>query len=207
MSTVQKKLAEIQVALAVEKGQRNDFGKYQYRNAEDILKAVKPLLGGLTVVIDTNIHAVGDRVYVEAVAILSDGERERSAKAYAREPLHRKGMDESQITGAATSYAKKYALGNLFAIDNEADADSMDNRDQGHIKPALQSANKKQWANAVAAYKRDGSLDAVLEKVTVTPEEQAAIISQAQAEQYEEEAQADARTMVAEDHQTAEQGV
>ena len=196
MSTVQKKLAEIQVALAVEKGQRNDFGKYQYRNAEDILKAVKPLLGGLTVVIDTNIHAVGDRVYVEAVAILSDGERERSAKAYAREPLHRKGMDESQITGAATSYAKKYALGNLFAIDNEADADSMDNRQEGEAKkPYLTIRDKADWAKAVAIYKQHGNLDMVAQAREITPEVHAAIISQAQAEQYEADAQADARTM------------
>ena len=196
MSTVQKKLAEIQVALAVEKGQRNDFGKYQYRNAEDILKAVKPLLGGLTVVIDTNIHAVGDRVYVEAVAILSDGERERSAKAYAREPLHRKGMDESQITGAATSYAKKYALGNLFAIDNEADADSMDNSQEGEAKkPYLTVRDKADWARAVAIYKRDGNLDIVAKAREITPEVRAAIISQAQAEQYAEDASADNKTL------------
>ena len=196
MSTTRKKLAEIQVGLAVEKGQRNDFGNYQYRNAEDILKAVKPLLGGLTIVIDTNIHAVGDRVYIEAVAILSDSETSVSAKGYAREPLHRKGMDESQITGAATSYAKKYALGNLFAIDNEADADSMDNSQEGEAKkPYLTVRDKADWAKAVAIYKRDGNLNMVAAAREITPEVNAAIISQAQAEQYAEDAAADNKTM------------
>ena len=196
MSTTQEKLAEIQVALAVEKGQRNDFGKYQYRNAEDILKAVKPLLNGLTIVIDTSIHAAGDRVYIEAVATLSDGKAWVSAKAYAREPLHRKGMDESQITGAATSYAKKYALGNLFAIDNEADADSMDNSQEGEAKkPYLTTGDKADWSKAVAIYKRDSNLDLVKAAREVTPEVQAAIISQAQAEQYAEDAAADNKTL------------
>ena len=196
MSTTRKKLAEIQVGLAVEKGQRNDFGNYQYRNAEDILKAVKPLLGGLTIVIDTNIHAVGDRVYIEAVAILSDSETSVSAKGYAREPLHRKGMDESQITGAATSYAKKYALGNLFAIDNEADADSMDNSQEGEAKkPYLTVRDKADWAKAVAIYKRDGNLNMVAAAREITPEVNAAIISQARAEQYAEDAAADNKTM------------
>ena len=191
MSTTQKRLAEIQVALAVEKGQRNDFGKYQYRNAEDILRAVKPLLGGLAIVIDTNVIAVGDRVYIEAVAMLSDGETQVSAKGYAREPLHRKGMDESQITGAATSYAKKYALGNLLAIDNEADADSMDNSQEGEAKkPYLTPNDKADWGKAVAIYKRDGNLTIVSNAREITPEVQAAIISQAQSEQYAEEQQA-----------------
>ena len=191
MSAVQKRLAEIQVALAVEKGQRNDFGKYQYRNAEDILRAVKPLLGGLAIVIDTNVLAVGDRVYIEAVAMLSDGVTQVSAKGYAREPLHRKGMDESQITGAATSYAKKYALGNLLAIDNEADADSMDNSQEGDAKkPYLTTYDKADWSKAVAIYKKNGNLDLVKDAREITPEVQAAIISQAQSEQYEEEQQA-----------------
>ena len=196
MSTTQEKLAEIQVALAVEKGQRNDFGKYQYRNAEDILKAVKPLLDGLTIVIDTSIHAAGDRVYIEAVSTLSDGKTWVSAKAYAREPLHRRGMDESQITGAATSYAKKYALGNLFAIDNEADADSMDNSQEGEAKkPYLTIRDEADWLKAVAIYKRDSNLDLVKTAREITPEVQAAIISQAQSEQYAEDAAADNKTM------------
>ena len=185
MSTAQKKLAEIQVALAVEKGQRNDFGKYQYRNAEDILKAVKPLLGGLTLIADTNIRLVGDRFYIEAVATLSDGESSISAKGYAREALIKKGMDESQITGAATSYAKKYALGNLFAIDNESDTDSADN--SGESLPILDANNKAEIARAIAIYKRDGSLKEVLKARQITPEVQVKIASQAQSEQYAEQ--------------------
>ena len=196
MSKAHEKLAEIQISLAVEKGQRNDFGKYQYRNAEDILKAVKPLLAGHTLIIDTNIQSAGERVYIEAVATLSDGATEVSAKGYAREPLHRKGMDESQITGAATSYAKKYALGNLFAIDNEADADSMDNSAEGCApkKPLITSANTVHWQRAINFYIRDGNLNTVLASRDISPEDQAKIISQAQALQYEQEAQADHKT-------------
>ena len=123
--SINEKLSEIQRGLAVPKGQRNDFGKYAYRSAEDVLHAVKPLLGGLTLITNTEMVAVGDRVYVKCTAIIRDDSESASASGYAREPLSRKGMDESQITGAATSYAKKYALGNLFAIDNEKDADTM----------------------------------------------------------------------------------
>ena len=196
MSEVQKILAEIQQGLAVAKAQRNDFGGYQYRNAEDILKAVKPLLRGLSLVVDTNIQAACDRVYIEAVAMLSDGEHTASAKGYAREPLHRKGMDESQITGAATSYAKKYALANLFAIDNEADADSMDNSKEGGVKlPLLTIRDKDDWAKAVAFYRHNGNLDAVKASRDILPEVEAAIIAQAQAEQYAEDAAADNKTM------------
>ncbi|MBV1929827.1 MAG: ERF family protein [Gammaproteobacteria bacterium] len=191
-----EKLADIQVKLSVQKGQRNDFGGFDYRNAEDILKAVKPLLGGFTITTDTNIQSACDRVYIEAVATLSNGETEISAKGYAREPLHRKGMDESQVTGAATSYAKKYALGNLLAIDNEADADSMDNSSEGvsEKKPILTAAYTTDWARAIEFYMANGNLDAVLASRDVSPEDQAAIASQAKALQYERDAQADHRT-------------
>ena len=196
-SEIFKELSRIQTSLAVKKGQKNDFGKYQYRNAEDILKAVKPLLNGLSIVIDTNIHLAGDRVYVEAIASLGNGEFSVSAKAYAREPLHRKGMDESQITGSSTSYAKKYALGNLLAIDNEADADSMDNSKEGDApkKPFLVKSDERSWAKAVFVYKRDKNLSAVLQFREISQEDQAAIISQARAEEYAEDAASDSKTM------------
>ena len=129
--SINEDLVRIQKGLAVPKGQKNEFGNYAYRSAEDILHAVKGLLVDHSVIIDTDIVMVADRVYVQATAILRSETESLSARGFAREPLSRKGMDESQITGAATSYAKKYALGNLFAIDNEKDADTMDNSQQG----------------------------------------------------------------------------
>ena len=119
-----KLLHDIQANLKAPKGQFNKFGGYKYRNCEDILSAVKPLLDGATLVISDEIVMIGDRVYVKATATLSDGKVSVSTTAFAREPLAKKGMDESQVTGAASSYARKYALNGLFAIDDTKDADS-----------------------------------------------------------------------------------
>lgn len=122
------KLNYIQQNLKAPKGQTNSFGKYKYRSCEDILEAVKPLLGTATLVISDEIVMLGDRFYVKATATLKDGKEEVSNTAYAREAQEKKGMDESQITGASSSYARKYALNGLFLIDDTKDADSMDNR-------------------------------------------------------------------------------
>jgi hypothetical protein len=129
-----KKVAEIQKHLKAHKSQRNTFGNYNYRNQEDILEAVKPLLSEreLVLTISDEIVSVQDsidssRVYVKATAILTDGENSISNTAFARESLDKKGMDSSQITGATSSYARKYALNGLFLIDDTKDADSMDN--------------------------------------------------------------------------------
>lgn len=124
-------LVQIQSELKAPKGQFNKFGGYNYRNCEDILEAVKPLLKkhNLTITISDDIVAVNDRIYVKATARLSDSKgNEVSASALAREADTKKGMDEAQITGAASSYARKYALNGLFAIDDTKDADSHDNR-------------------------------------------------------------------------------
>lgn len=126
----EKKLSEkiqiIQSQLKSPKNQFNAFGKYKYRSCEDILEAVKPLLKeeGLTLLLSDTIELVGERYYVKANAWLSDGEKELSVSASAREPLAQKGMNEAQITGSASSYARKYALNGLFAIDDAQDADS-----------------------------------------------------------------------------------
>jgi len=117
------KLNTIQQKLKAPKGQTNNFGKYKYRSCEDILEAVKPLLGECSLVVSDDIEVRGDRVYVKATATLHDGDNAMSACGYAREPQSKKGMDESQITGAASSYARKYALNGLFAIDDTKDAD------------------------------------------------------------------------------------
>lgn len=122
-----KLLNKIQKELKAPKGQFNAFGKYKYRSCEDILEAVKPLLGTGSIIINDEIVLVGDRFYVKATATLSDGDETKSATAYAREALAKKGMDESQITGATSSYARKYALNGLFLIDDTKDADTKDN--------------------------------------------------------------------------------
>jgi hypothetical protein len=120
-------LNEIQKTLKAPKGQFNSFGKYKYRSQEDILEAVKPLLGDATLTLTDEIVVVGTRYYVRATATLHDGEKETTVTAFAREPEDKKGMDESQITGAASSYARKYALNGLFLIDDARDADTQDN--------------------------------------------------------------------------------
>lgn len=123
-----KKLLAIQTELKAPKGQENKFGGYKYRSCEDIMEAVKPLLAkhNCALTITDDIMAVGERVYVQATAILWDCDSDKRVenKAYAREALSRKGMDDSQITGATSSYARKYALNGLFCIDDTKDADA-----------------------------------------------------------------------------------
>jgi hypothetical protein len=127
-------LVELQSRLKVGKTRLNSFSasKYYYRSCEDILEAVKPLLKelGMALTLSDDIVEVGGRVYVKATATLSNEEGYVSqSTAFAREPEMKKGMDESQITGCASSYARKYALNGLLAIDDTRDADTMDNRE------------------------------------------------------------------------------
>ncbi len=122
-----EKLAKIQKELKAPKGQLNKFGGYNYRSCEDILEAVKPLLDGAILTLQDEIINIGDRFYVKATATFTDGTYTHSVTAMAREPETKKGMDESQITGMASSYARKYALNGLFCIDDTKDADTMDN--------------------------------------------------------------------------------
>lgn len=135
-------LAQIQSELKAPKGQRNNFGKYNYRSCEDILEAVKPLLKerGLVILITDDIVQIGERYYVRATATIYDSEGSYiSNSALAREELKRSGMDVSQITGATSSYARKYALNGLFAIDDTKDADAT-NKGQDEPKPAKATA-------------------------------------------------------------------
>jgi hypothetical protein len=124
---IHEKLNKIQQELKAPKGRFNSFGKYAYRSCEDILDAVKPLLNGLTLVVSDEVVFIGNRHYVKATAILTAGEGTIKAEAFAREPEIQKGMADGQITGATSSYARKYALNGLFAIDDAKDADSQDN--------------------------------------------------------------------------------
>lgn len=132
LPNVFEKLALIQANLKAPKGQFNDFGKYKYRSCEDILEAVKPLLAkvGALVTLSDELYAIGDRYYVKAVATfidIKDGTT-ISNTAFAREEEIKKGMDGSQITGTASSYARKYALNGLFAIDDTKDADALNTK-------------------------------------------------------------------------------
>lgn len=124
-----QRVGDIQHKLKAPKGQYNSFGKYNYRSCEDILEGVKPLLKehNLALLIDDEIVQIGERYYVKATAKITDGREIVSSTAYAREPDTKKGMDESQITGATSSYARKYALNALLCIDDTKDADTMDN--------------------------------------------------------------------------------
>ena len=124
-----ERLLNVQHKLKAPKGQYNKFGNFNYRSAEDILEAVKPLNfeNGLTLTISDEVKEVAGRIYVVAVATVTDGTDSISVQALAREPENRKGMDESQITGATSSYARKYALNGLYAIDDNKDSDNENN--------------------------------------------------------------------------------
>ena len=129
---------EIQGRLNAPKGQYNKFGNYRYRSCEDILAAVKPLLKevGCVLTITDEVVMVGSRIYIKATAKLVNGGGEMvTTAAFAREEEAKKGMDGSQITGAASSYARKYALNGLFAIDDTKDADTLNNNPQ-YTQPA-----------------------------------------------------------------------
>lgn len=124
-------LAKIQSLVKAPKGQVNKFGNYKYRSCEDIVEAVKLVINplGYYLTLMDEIVLIGSRVYVKATATLSNGEQTYSATAYAREEETKKGMDAAQVTGAASSYARKYALNGLFAIDDTKDADATNTHD------------------------------------------------------------------------------
>ena len=128
--TVFEKLNIVQTGLKVEKGHKNNFGNYNYRNLADIFEGLKPLLNenGCHVTVSDEIVTMNGMNYIKATATFSDGNDSISATGWAREPVQKKGMDDRQITGATSSYARKYACNGLFAIDDTKDADGMDNR-------------------------------------------------------------------------------
>ena len=148
---IYKKLMGIQTKLKAPKSQRNSFGNYNYRSCEDILEAVKPLLDEFKVAltIKDEIILIGERYYIKATATLIDidtGDTTETS-AYARESAEKRGMDASQVTGSTSSYARKYALNGLFAIDDNKDADATNTHGKEAIKvnmtPALSEAQLK----------------------------------------------------------------
>lgn len=150
MKTLTKKIIQIQQELNAPKSCYNSFGNYHYRNLENILEAVKPLLVREELLLNISDELVekGDRYYIKAVATISDGSNSITSTAYAREAMVKKSMDEAQITGAASSYARKYALGGLFLIDDNQDPDtdvytSASNNEAKPSKPKSKKVEKK----------------------------------------------------------------
>jgi len=142
-------MKDIQEQLKAPKGQFNSFGKYKYRSCEDIVEAAKPVLAkyGYHLNLSDEVVQVGDRIYIKAVASVRNGQEViESASAYARESLDKKGMDDSQITGTASSYARKYALNGLFAIDDTKDADTDEHTKQSAKPAKVEPPTKEQEA-------------------------------------------------------------
>lgn len=165
-TNVYQKLMQVQSRLKAPKGQYNSFGKYRYRSCEDILTAVKPLLAevGAVIVIEDGIEMVGDRIYIKATASFYETENGTriSNTAYAREEETKKGMDGSQITGTASSYARKYALNGLLLIDDTKDADTDENRNERD--------------NRYADQNRDPAIDRTGQPAYPTREEMLAVV-------------------------------
>lgn len=165
MAELIKKLINIQSSLNAPKGQYNSFGKYHYRSCEDIMAALKPLLQheGVLQYITDDVVMIGDRFYVKATVTLTDGVDSISNSSFAREEETKKGADGSQITGSASSYARKYALNGMYNIDDSKDADTNEHRQQTTSAPPQQKPKPKP-ADILAAFS-----EAALSKKT--PEE------------------------------------
>lgn len=149
--TIYTKLLNVQTELKAPKNQHNDFGGFYYRSCEDIMEAVKPLLSkhGLLLTVSDSLETFGERYYVKATATVTDTEtgEKIETSAYAREAAQKKGMDESQVTGSTSSYARKYCLNGLFCIDDQKDADTCDNRQSGQGQQPQSYSNNRPYQN------------------------------------------------------------
>src|SRR5690554_5633842 len=156
-----QKLLRVQTQLKAPKNQYNIFGKYYYRSCEDITEAVKPLLAeeNLVMTISDELTLIGDRYYIKATVTVIDGEtgEKHEVHGYAREAESKKGMDESQITGVASSYARKYALNGMFAIDDTKDSDATNTHGKNeNNNGSNQNKANKQTITAITSFiKRD----------------------------------------------------
>lgn len=178
MSNLNKSLIKVQSELKAPKGQRNKFGNYNYRSAEDILEAVKPLLAanGMTMQISDSVAEVAGIPYIESMVVVSDGETDRVVTAQAGIDPNRKGMDIAQCFGASSSYARKYALNGMFLIDDTKDPDATNDHGKGPAQSAPSSAPallpltdeiKAKMISAVADGKRD-AVENALGKYNIT---------------------------------------
>lgn len=159
MSEFLERVSALQTELKAPKGQTNKFGGYRYRSCEDILEAVKPLLQKykMTLTLSDSLEYIGDRYYIHATATLFDTQSDEQLlnSAYAREAEAKKGMDDSQITGTASSYARKYALNGIFCIDDTKDADT----DEFTITQRRQDILCEECGKVISpARKKDGSI-------------------------------------------------
>ena len=183
MKELNKKLAVIQTKLKTKKTSYNSFGKYYFRKAEDILEAVKPFLleQGVSVTINEHIIATDPVPMLESTAIISDGENQIKTSAIVGVDLNQKGMQTAQQFGAASSYGKKYALGNLFLIDDTQDSDATNDHGKksnvvNKIKQAAKPAiTKDQLAKAKEYIAAGGNINAIETKYKLTNEQKANI--------------------------------
>jgi hypothetical protein len=178
-NTTATSLRAVQIGLKVPKDRKNDFANFVYRKAEDIIQHAKPLLdkNGLTLVIFDELEYIGDRYYVKATAqVIDKADKTIACSAYAREALDKKGMDVAQITGSASSYARKYALSGLFAIDN---SDIPDLDEQVHEAPAVKPAPKPEPVveeidgNKIATAPQKFEIANLLKQINVAKDEMA----------------------------------
>jgi hypothetical protein len=169
MKEIVKKLINIQSKLKAPKSQFNKFGNYAYRNAEDILEAIKPLLAenGLYQTISDEVVSVGGKNYVRSTVTVSDGIDNVYATAMAREPDEQKGMNDSQITGSSSSYARKYALNGMYAIDDTKDADftNTHGKDVKDIKETSTQSTSTE-TKSVGSFRKPKPTESVQQKTT-----------------------------------------
>ena len=180
MKQINKKLAVIQTELKAKKSSYNSFGKYHFRKAEDILEAVKPFLlrEGVSVrVLEELVMGDHNPPIIQSTAIISDGENSITATAIVGVDLQQKGMQTAQQFGAASSYGKKYALGNLFLIDDTADADSTNSHGKASqlVNKAKAKMTEDQYKKAVEFIKGGGAISAIESKYTVTPDQKSGL--------------------------------
>lgn len=163
MSELNKKLAEIQLHLSAGKDQKNNFSGWNFRSAESIIQAVKPLLGDSTITLTDDIVQVGDRYYIKATATLTLYDESVSTQAFAREALSKKGLDDAQVSGTCSSYSRKYALCGLLLIDDNKEVKtSPDMDDIDNAKHPSQSQAEVDAAEFLALFeakKLDGIID------------------------------------------------
>ena len=166
MNNVYLKLVKVQNELKAPKSQFNKFGNYAYRNCEDILEALKPLLNEVKAIVNISdeIVLVGERYYVRATVKFIDAETGEvvEASAMAREEESKKGMDSSQLTGSTSSYARKYALNGLFAIDDTKDADTTNTHDKGNVKSLSEAQLKRMYAIGKNAGYENSKVDSMI---------------------------------------------
>lgn len=167
--TFTQKVAAIQAKLKSPKNRVNSFGKYSYRSTEDILESVKPILDGIVLNLSDEPFQMADRIYIKSTATLTDGENTISSVGYAREPDEKKGADQSQITGSASSYARKYALNGLLCIDDSEDVDA-----QEPAAPVKQKITDARFNKAIEAIKKgEYTVQQMNDGFDLTPNQQA----------------------------------